>query len=45
MDKNMVKEHIIIKIEMFILENGQKTKKMETVFFNIQVEQFMMGNG
>jgi hypothetical protein len=45
MDKNMEKEHITIKLEMFILENGQKIKKMGMEYFNMQVGLFMMVNG
>jgi hypothetical protein len=45
MDKNMEKEHITIKLEMFILENGQKIKKMVMEYFNMQAELFMMVNG
>lgn len=41
----MEKEHITIKLEMFILENGQKIKKMGMEYFNMQVGLFMMVNG
>ena len=45
MDKNMEKEHIIIKIMIFILENGLKIKKMVMVSYNILIKQYMMVNG
>ncbi len=45
MDKNMEKGHITIKMVIFILDNGLKIKKMETVSYNILIKQFMMVNG
>ena len=42
---NMAREHIIIAMVINILDSGLKTKRMETVFFNMLLEQFMMDNG
>lgn len=45
MDKNTGKGHIIILMVMYILVNGSRIKRMVMVFSNIQMVQFMMGNG
>lgn len=45
MDKNMEKGHIIIKMVIFIQDNGLKIKKMVMVYYNILIKQFMMENG
>lgn len=45
MDRNMEKDLTIIKMVMYISENGLKIRKMEMVFFNILQEQSMMDNG
>lgn len=45
MVRNMVKVLTIIVMEINILENGSKTKRMEMEFFNILQEQFTMVNG
>lgn len=45
MEKSTEKEPITMLQAISTLENGVKIRRMETVFCNIKMGQFMMGNG
>lgn len=45
MDKSMAKAHITMHLEINILDNGLKIKRMVMESYNIKMELFMMVNG